>query len=431
MAKIHGGQILARALKAEGVDTVFTLSGGHIVAFLDGCVQEGLRVIDVRHEQAAAHAAEAYSRLTGNLGVAAVTAGPGVTDAFTGVANAWYSRTPLLLLGGRHLIRQELKGGLQEMNHPRLFESITAWAATAWQVERLADYVATAARHAFAGRGGPVFLDVPMDVQFDMIEEEAVAWPSDYRVQAPAGADSATLSAILKVLGEAERPVIFAGAPVRPGQVNRMPELAELLGAPTFLNSRARGALSYGHPLLGNHARSQAMAGCDLLLAMGVDWDFRTNYGEKVNPQATVIHIDLDPDRIGWNRPAHLGVVADPTEVVGQLVEAGGAARSHSSWAEQIMDLDRRRQAEFEAEADQAASSPVNSQRFAREVATFFGTDAIVAVDGGDIVSTTARWLRVSNPGHVLDPGPFGTLGTGLPFALAAKLVFPDKLVGV
>ncbi|HKX74095.1 MAG TPA: thiamine pyrophosphate-dependent enzyme, partial [Acidimicrobiia bacterium] len=264
-----------------------------------------------------------------------------------------------------------------------------------------------------------------------MIEEEAVAWPSDYRVQAPAGADSATLSAILKVLGEAERPVIFAGAPVRPGQVNRVPELAEMLGAPTFLNSRARGALSYGHPLLGNHARSQAMAGCDLLLALGVDWDFRTNYGEKVNPGATVIHIDLDPDRIGWNRPAHLGVVADPTEVVGQLVEAGGAAGSHSSWAEQIMDLDRQRQAELEAEADQAASSPVNPQRFAREVAAFFGTDAIVAVDGGDIVSTTARWLRVSNPGHVLDPGPFGTLGTGLPFALAAKLVFPDKLVGV
>lgn len=431
MAKIHGGQILARALKAEGVDTVFTLSGGHIVAFLDGCVQEGIRIVDVRHEQAAAHAAEAYSRLTGNLGVAAVTAGPGVTDAFTGVANAWYSRTPVLLLGGRHLIRQELKGGLQEMNHPRLFESITAWAATAWQVERLADYVATAARHAFAGRGGPVFLDVPMDVQFDMIEEEAVAWPSDYRAQAPAGADSATLSAILKLLGEAKRPVIFAGAPIRPGQVNRIPELAEMLGAPTFLNSRARGALSYGHPLLGNHGRSQAMAGCDLLLALGVDWDFRTNYGEKVNPEANVIHVDLDPDRIGWNRPAHLGVVADPTEVVAQLVEAGGPIGSPSSWAEEIMDLDRQRQAELEAEADQAASSPVNPQRFAREVAAFFGTDAIVAVDGGDIVSTTARWLRVSNPGHVLDPGPFGTLGTGLPFALAAKLVFPDKLVGV
>ena len=139
MAKIHGGQIIARALKSEGVDTIFTLTGGHIVGILDGCVQEGIRVVDVRHEQAAVHAAEAYHRLTGKLGVATVTAGPGVTDAITGVANAWFSGAPLLLLGGRHFIRQEIKGGLQEMDHPQLFRSITAWAATAWETNRLAD----------------------------------------------------------------------------------------------------------------------------------------------------------------------------------------------------------------------------------------------------------------------------------------------------
>ncbi|MDP3984980.1 MAG: thiamine pyrophosphate-binding protein, partial [Acidimicrobiia bacterium] len=429
--KIHGGQILARALKAEGVDTVFTLSGGHIVAFLDGCVQEGLRVVDVRHEQAATHAAEAYTRLTGRLGVAAVTAGPGVTDAVTGVANAWYSRTPMLLLGGRHFIRQELKGGLQEMNHPELFASITAWAATAWQVERLADYVATAARHAFSGRGAPVFLDVPMDVQFDMVEEDAVVWPSHYRSQQSQGADTATLNAILKLLGESERPMIFAGVAARPGEPSRLADLAEVLGAPTYLNARARGALPHGHPLLGNHSRSQAMAECDLLLALAVDWDFRTNYGEKVNPAANVVHIDPDPDKIGWNRPAHLGVVADPVEVISQLIDAGGLSGPMSEWAEGIMASDRRRHDELAAVVNSAPASPVNPQRFAAEVASFFGPDAIVAVDGGDIISTTARWLQVSHPGHVLDPGPFGTLGTGVPFALAAKVVFPDKLVGV
>jgi acetolactate synthase-1/2/3 large subunit len=431
MAKIHGGQVLARALRAEGVDTVFTLSGGHIVPFLDGCVQEGIRIVDVRHEQAAAHAAEAYSRLSGRLGVAAVTAGPGVTDAVTGVANAFYSRTPMLLLGGRHLIRQELKGGLQEMNHPSLLAGITVWAATAWQVERLADYVATASRHAFAGRGGPVFLDVPLDVLSDIIDEDAVVWPRSYRAQADQGLDSLALASILKLLSEAERPVIFAGAGVRPDQTNRLPELAEILAAPTYLNSRARGSLPYGHPLLGNHSRSQAMGGCDLLLALGVDWDFRTGYGEKVNPGAKVIQVDLDPDKIGWNRPADLGVLADPVEVVAQLVEAGGVAGPPSTWAEEVLAEDRRRQDELATEAVQAAPSPVNPQRFAAEVAGFFGTEAIVAVDGGDIVSTTARWLQVSHPGHVLDPGPFGTLGTGVPFALAAKVLFPDKLVGV
>lgn len=430
--KIHGGQIIARALKAEGVDTIFTLSGGHILAILDGCVQEGIRVVDVRHEQAAAHAAEAYTRLTGRLGVAAVTAGPGVTDAITGVANAWFASTPMLLIGGRHFIRQELKGGLQEMNHPQLFQGITAWAATAWEVNRLADYIATAARHAFAGRGAPVFLDVPMDVQFDMIDEDAVNWPQHYRVAASAGADAGALDQILSALKGASRPVIFAGAGSSKVEENRLRELVELLGAPTYLNSRARGSLPYGHELLGNHSRSQAMATCDLVLALGVDWDFRTNYGDRINPSAIVIQIDLEATKIGWNRAAHIGIEADPMTVVAQLVEQrsllGG---SDSGWVSEIMAGDRVKQAELAIESEQSPSSPVNPQRFAREVGEFFGTDAIVAVDGGDIVSTTARWLRVSHPGHVLDPGPFGTLGTGAPFALAAKVAFPDKLVGI
>jgi acetolactate synthase-1/2/3 large subunit len=431
MAKIHGGTIIARALKAEGVDTVFTLTGGHIVPILDGCVQEGIRIIDMRHEQAAAHAAEAYSRLTGRLGVAAVTAGPGVTDAVTGVANAFHANTPMLLLGGRHLVRQELMGGLQEMDHPRLFGSITTWAATAWQLDRLADYVATAARNAFAGRGGPVFLDVPMDVQFDMVQEDAVDFPVDYRPILPRGADQATLDAIVERLAAAERPMIFAGAGSRPGEGNPYPELAESLGAPTYLNSRARGSLPHGHRLLGNHSRSQAMAEADVVLALGVDWDFRTGYGQKIGPDAFVIQVDADATKIGWNRPAHLGVVADPAEVARQLARRADLGLGEmSSWAEGVMEADRAKQAEFAALAEDD-SIPVVPHRFARDVAEFFGPDSIVAVDGGDIVSTTARWLQVSHPGHVLDPGPFGTLGTGAPFAIAAKVVFPEKRVGI
>ncbi|HEX7100496.1 MAG TPA: thiamine pyrophosphate-binding protein [Acidimicrobiia bacterium] len=431
MAKVHGGTLIARALKREGVDTIFTLTGGHIVPILDGCVQEGIRIVDVRHEQSAAHAAEAYSRLTGRLGVAAVTAGPGVTDAVTGVANAFYSNTPMLLLGGRHLTRQELMGGLQEMDHPRLFHSTTVWSATAAQLDRLPDYIATAARRAFAGRGGPVFLDVPMDVQFHMIEEDAVTWPSDYRSNASKGADAETLDAIVARLAAAERPMIFAGAGSRAGEENPYPELAEALGAPTYLNSRARGSLPHGHPLLGNHTRSQAMAEADVVLALGVDWDFRTGYGQKISPEAFVIQVDAEPSKVGWNRPAHLGVVADPATVARQLVaRAAEFAREQSQWSEGVMAADRAKQAEFEAQAADE-SSPVNPQRFAREVAEFFGPDSIVAVDGGDIVSTTARWLQVSHPGHVLDPGPFGTLGTGAPFAIAAKCVFPEKRVGI
>jgi acetolactate synthase-1/2/3 large subunit len=429
MARIHGGRVVARALRNEGVDALFALTGGHILPVLDGCVEEGIRVIDLRHEQAVAHAAEAYGRLTGRLGVAAVTAGPGVTDAVTGVANAFFAGTPMLLLGGRHLLRQELKGGLQEMDHPPLFERITAWAGTAFQVDRIADYVATAARHAFAGRGGPVFLDIPMDVQFDEVDEEAVSWPVDQRANQPMGIDEERLELVMEAIGLADRPVIFAGrGPRHPGA---MAALAEALHAPVYLNGRARGSLPHGHPLLGNHSRSAALASADLVLALGVDWDFRAKYGEGISADATVIQVDADPTKVGWNRTAHIGLVADPAVVVERLSEAcAGLDRKRSAWVDEIMDADAARQAALGAEADDD-SSPVMPQRFARDVAGFFGRDAIVAVDGGDIVSSTARWLQVSTPGHVLDPGPFGTLGTGAPFAIAAKLAFPDKTVGV
>ncbi|MCI0678203.1 MAG: thiamine pyrophosphate-dependent enzyme [Actinobacteria bacterium] len=429
MAKIHGGQVIARGLRNEGVDTIFTLTGGHIIPILDGCHQEGMRIVDFRHEQGAAHAAEAYTRLTGRLGVAVVTAGPGVTDTVTAVATAHQSGVPMLVIGGRHLVRQERKGGLQEMDHTRLFPSITRWAATAWQVDRLADYVATAARHAFAGRGGPVFLDVPMDVQFDMVEETALRLPAHYRA-APAGLDVAAIDQIVKTLQGAERVMIFAGTS-GPGP-NRLVDLAEMLGAPTFLNSRARGSLPWEHPLLGNYTRSRAMSGAQVLLAFGVDWDFRTGYGERISPEAVVVQIDAEATKVGWNRPAHVGFAADPLAVVAQLLDRADELRRDATpaWTTEIMaaEAEMADQARKEAEDD---SVPVMPQRFARDVAEFFGSDSIVAVDGGDIVSTTARWLRVSSPGHVLDPGPFGTLGTGAPYAIAAKVVYGERLVGV
>jgi acetolactate synthase I/II/III large subunit len=430
MAKIHGGQVLARALRNEGVDMVFTLTGGHIMGFLDGCVLEGIRVVDVRHEQTAAHAAEAWTRLTGRLGVAAVTAGPGVTDAITGVATAHASGTPMLLLGGRHLVRQELMGGLQEMDHPRLFGSITAWAGTGWQADRLAETVATAVRHAWAGRGGPVFLDVPMDVQLDQVEESAVLFPSDSRPNRPTGASTAVLDEVAGLLARAGRPLVFAGGGYRevPGE-RTLEALAESLGAPVFTNSRARGCLPPDHPLLGNHARSALFGLADVVVALGVDWDFRAGYGRSIT--GTVVQVDADPTRIGWNRAAHIGVVADPATFVGQLIgRPEMAASGRDEWVGAFCQLEESLATEKEAGSG-SDDAPVHPQRFAAEVADFFGDDALVAVDGGDIVSTTARALRISTPGHLLDPGPFGSLGTGPGYAIAAQLAFPDRRVGL
>jgi acetolactate synthase-1/2/3 large subunit len=166
------------------------------------------------------------------------------------------------------------------------------------------------------------------------------------------------------------------------------------------------------------------------VLALGVDWDFRTNYGERVNPSATVIHVDAEATKIGWNRPVDLGVVADPMQVVAQLL-ALSLPSADAGWVAEIVEAEKKRQDQLESEASEAASGLVPPQRFGKEVGDFFGRDSIVALDGGDIISTTARWLQISTPGHVLDPGPFGTLGTGAPFALAAQVIYPEKLVGL
>ncbi len=429
MAKIHGGQIIARALRTEGVDTLFTLTGGHIVPILDGCVSEGIRVVDTRHEQSAGHAAEAYTRLTGRLGVAAVTAGPGVTDTVTALATALQSSTPMLVLGGRHPIRQELRGGLQEMDHPRVAASVTTWAATAWETHRLADYIATATRHAFRGRGGPVFLDVPLDVQADVVDEDHLTWPRFYRPD-PIGAPLSVLEDIASRLVQSDNVVVFAGSGVRPAGARILVELADRLQAPVYLNGAARGALPHGHQMLGNRTRTKAFGTADVVLALGVDWDFRTGYGGKIREDTTVIHVDSDESKIGWNRSAEVGVTADPIRVVEDLLDHLPVGRPVGRFASDLLEeeTELRIAAVQESETE---SDLVQPQAFGREVAEFFGRDSIVAVDGGDIVSTTARWLQVSHPGHVLDPGPFGSLGTGPGYALAAKIVHPRARVGI
>ena len=430
MEKIHGGQLLARALKAEGVDTIFTLTGGHIVPILDGCVLEGIKIVDVRHEETAAHAAEAYTRLTGKLGVAAVTAGPGVTNTMTGVMNAHYSGTPMLVIGGRHPVRQEHTGGLQEMDHPRLMDSITRLSDTVWETARIGDYIAIAARHAFAGRGGPVFLDIPLDIQAGMVAS-TTPLPTDYRATEPAGAAQDEIERIASVLSRSQRPVLFAGNGFRGEEARALVDLAEALNAPAYVNSGARGAFPHDHPLLGNRTRSQAFSGADAVFALGVDWDFRTGFGQKISADATVIQVDLEPTKIGWNRPAHHCVLASPARVARQLSEHPDVRLGDGrEWTEQLQASEAERLAAAIAEAD-APSQLVSPQFFGRTVAEFFGSDSIVAVDGGDIVATTAKWLEVSTAGHVLESGPAGTLGTGPGFALAAKTIYPDKRVGI
>jgi len=424
----HGGHLIAQALVNEGVRYLFTLSGGHIAPIYDGCVDLGIEVIDFRHEQAAAHAADGWARVTLGPGVAAVTAGPGVTDAVTGIANAFYANSPVLVLSGKNPVFEFEMGSLQEMDQVTLVSSITKWAKTCYDTRRLGDYATTALRHAMSGRRGPVFLDVPLDVQFN--SGAGVEVPVDSRTDARPLGDPDLVATAVAMLREAEHPVIFAGAGVRwSGAHEALAALAEAARAPVFLNSLARGCLPPDHPYFFSAARKQALGKCDVLLALGVDWDFRLGYGQRsFAPGVRVIQVDVDGVHIGRNRPVEVGIVGDPAKVIGQLLDAGVGVAEEPAWTEEIRGEERRLEAAAE-EGMNADSVPIHPQRFAREIRDFLDPDAVVVGDGGDIVGISASILQARYPGHWLDPGPFGCLGVGPSFAIAAKLAKPDKQV--
>jgi acetolactate synthase I/II/III large subunit len=424
----HGGHLAAAALKGEGVTHLFTLSGGHIAPLYDGCVDAGIRIVDFRHEQAASHAADGWARVTGRPGVAAVTAGPGVTDAVTGIANAMYADSPMLVLGGKSPLGELEMGSLQDMDHVALVRPITKWARTCWETRRIADYVTEAFRHATAGRQGPVFLDIPLDVQFN-VWPSGVEVPESYRTEARAAGDPDLVKKAVRILRDAEHPVVLAGAGIRWSSApEALIALSDALKIPVFLNSLGRGCLPPDHPSFFSAARKYALGKCDAVLALGVDWDFRLGFGRRLPEGVRVIQVDVDAEHIGRNRPVDVGIVGDPGRVIEQLLAEGAGTEDEPSWTGEVRDEDRRLNDESRAGMESDAV-PIHPQRFAREIRDFLDRDAVVVGDGGDIVGISASIINAHRPGHWLDPGPFGCLGVGPSFAMAAKLAKPDSQV--
>jgi len=427
----HGGHLLAALLRREGVPNLFTLSGGHIAPIYDGCVDEGIRIVDFRHEQAAAHAADGWARVTGRPGVAAVTAGPGVTDAVTGVANALYADSPMLLLGGRAPLAEQRMGSLQEMDHVALMRPITKWADTCWETRRIAEYAAEALRHATAGRQGPVFLDIPLDVQFD-VWPDGLELPEGYRTEARPQGDPDLVKRAAKALQDAAHPVIFAGSGVRWSEAHDALEaLADAMKVPVYLNSLGRGCLPPDHPSFFSASRKHALGKADVLLALGVDWDFRLGFGRKSLPEdLTVIQVDVDGRHIGRNRRVDVGIVGDPGRVIEQLLAEGLGNAEEPAWTGEVRGVETEKHEAAKAGMESGAV-PIHPQRFAREIRDFLDDDATVVGDGGDIVGISASIVQAQRPGYWLDPGPFGCLGVGPSFAIAAKLARPETQVAI
>ncbi len=435
MATLSGGQLVARMLRKEGVSTAFTLSGLHIAPIYAGCVEEGIRLVDTRHEQAAAHAADAWARLTRGLGACIVTAGPGVTGTVTAVANAWAASIPLLVLGGAAPTFNQGRGSLQEMPQTQLFAGITKWSDRVPSPELVPSFLARAFRVARAGRPGPVFLEIPWDVLSNGADEALADDATAYRTDARSPGDPEKVAAAAALLAHAERPVMLGGGSVWwDGAVEALAQLAEATGIPVFLNGMGRGCLPSDHPSFFHGARKEALGQADVVLAIGTPLDFRVGYGTEPTfaRGAKVIQVDIDPAEIGRNRPVEVGIVGDSRSVIEQLRgDAATAAWGPPDWRRFLREKEEERAAKQRVH-EQSSQRPIHHFRLAKDIDTVAGrTDVTYVGDGGNVVAVAAKVLRVPHPGRWLDPGPLGCLGVGAPFAIAAKLLAPERPVCV
>jgi acetolactate synthase I/II/III large subunit len=426
--ELHGGRLIARRLKAHGVSKLFTLSGGHLFSIYDGCREEGIEIVDVRHEQTAAFAAEGWAKVTREPGVCALTAGPGVTNGMSAVASAQANHTPMLILGGRAPAMRWGQGSLQEIDHVPFVRPLCKLATTAQSTAEIPGLVDEALAAAMAPHGGPTFVDFPLDYVF-MGAPESDAPRA--RVGHPLrGAHTEAIELAARLLAEAERPVVMAGTDLYWGHGEQtLLELVESLRIPVFLNGLARGCVPADHDLFFSRTRSQALKGADVALVIGVPMDFRLGFGGSFGEDTAIIVIDTaEPQRRHPREPQVELYGALALTLADLCVAAGGKALSSEAWVAGLRAAERERREAERVELEDGRA-PLHPMRVYAELAKVLDRDAIVIGDGGDFVSYAGRLIDSYKPGAWLDPGPFGCLGTGPGYALAAKLAHPKRQV--
>ncbi len=433
---VSGGHLVAKALKSEGVDTIFTLCGGHIIDIYDGCVDEGIRIIDVRHEQVAAHAADGYARQTGKLGCVVTTAGPGCTNAVTGIATAFRSESPVLHIGGQSALVQWKMGGLQDLPHVDMMRPITKFASTVMSTERIADMIAMAARECFAGAYGPSYLEIPRDVLDREIDvaKAVLPKPGHYRASTRAIGDPQDIEKLADILVNAERPAILFGQQVWAARGDtEAVDLLRGLDIPGYFNGASRGLLPPGDPHHFDRTRSQAFAKADVIVIVGTPFDFRMGYGKRI-ACPTLVQIDMDYRTVGKNRDVAFGIVGHPGAVLGAVLQAASGRikndkrQARRQWMKELMQAEEAATEKL-MPLFRSESLPIHPYRVAYELNEFLTDDTIYIGDGGDVVTISAQAVRPRRPGQWMDPGALGSLGVGTGFAMAAKLAHPQKEV--
>ncbi|MEV4162282.1 acetolactate synthase [Nonomuraea dietziae] len=429
----HAGDAAVAVAKAYGIETMFTLSGGHVFPLYDGAVHEGMRILDVRHEQSAVFAAEATARLTRKPGLAVLTAGPGITNGVSGVATAHFNGSPVVVMGGRAPQSRWGSGALQEMDHPPLLEPITKLAFTSSGADSIGQDVEMAFRTAVAPHRGPVFVDFFMDHLF----APAQMHQAETQTPSPYEPDPDSLARVAGLLAEAERPVVVLGSDV---WMDRAEEAArdfvEAWRLPVIPNGQGRGILPAGHELLVTRARGLALGQADLVIVVGTPLDFRLGYGwfggKEGAPLARVVHLADAPSQLATHMQPAASAAGDLSLVFWSLATAcGDAGVKPSRYASWLSTLSEAAAAAVSGDAYllSADSDPIHPMRVYGELGKVLADDAVVIGDGGDFVSYAGKYVEPRQPGNWLDPGPYGCLGTGLGYSIAARLARPSSQV--
>ena len=434
---VSGGHLVAKALKNEGVDTIFTLCGGHIIDIYDGCIDEGIRIIDVRHEQTAAHAADGYARQTGRLGCVVTTAGPGCTNAVTGVATAFRSESPILHIGGQSSLTQHKMGSLQDLPHVDMMTPITKFASGVFSTERVADMISMAARECFSGAYGPSYLEIPRDILDAEVQtaKVVVPKPGSYLSSVKSIGDPADIEKLANILVKAERPAVLLGQQVWSSRGHEDAiNFIRALDIPAYMNGASRGMLPQSDPHHFDRTRSDAFKNADVILIVGTPFDFRMGYGKRISKEATLVQVDQSYATVGKNRDISLGLAGDPGAILAAVSQAitghidNGARQQRQKWMAELREIEASKLDKLMPmfTTDQ---NPIHPYRLAYEINEFLGDDTIYIGDGGDIVTISAQAVRPRNPGQWMDPGALGSLGVGTGFSMAAKLAHPNKEV--
>jgi acetolactate synthase-1/2/3 large subunit len=436
MATVTGSELLARSLHAIGTDTFFYIMGGPMIETESELLRLGVRGIDTRHEQAASIMAHAYTRVRRRPGVCMGASGPGATNLVTGVANAFTDAAPVVAIGGsspRVYLGME---AFQEIDQVAVMRPITKWAERILDTRRIPEFVTTAFRQATTGRPGPVYLDLPGDILGEKVEESAVTYPAPWRPAPRSLGDPAAVREAIALLARAQRPLVLAGSGAlwsdAPAALQAFVEAA---GIPFYTTPMSRGLIPEDHRLAFLNARAKAFAEADVILAVGTRFNYVIQFGRapRFAADLKVIHVDINPTELGHNRPADVPIAGDARAVLEQLVaEAKGTLdpARYTAWTAKLKAIDTEKGAEM-AKAMSTDQTPIHPLRLCKEVRDFLRRDAILAVDGQEILNFGRQSIPTFVPGHRLNSGPFGCMGVGLPFGVGAKVAKPDAQVVV